>query len=423
LGWPRFAYEQVEVLVEISMIKRMNFEGSLEEEPIRYMYGFLESYSKPAKQSSYSRANIAFDCVDADAFDDGRVDDRASPDFLSIVRVMTTPRRLRALFDVSEPIAEGQWFYIGLSVNAGKPRAWRLAAESSYGGAVGNYNLVQFKRINEPDDIKEAVDRKPLERLRAWCKVTPSTQQNLILQVPPRLHVRVMDVGHASSSAVHMEKNGSSPIVGYYDVGGPIFFHHHTFPAAFNEIWRIPEQGFVALSHWDFDHYSLAVTRMKGLQRLQWYAPEQTVGPNAARLQTLLGSRLRLLTSPTFQIAPNLQMWRGTAAPADRNNSGYVLTVAHASGAILLTGDVEYNAIPPAAKTNLIALGVTHHGGNGAGTPPPPMTSGGSAAVSFGLPNHYGHPDLKNIAAHASLGWNVTSTFTSPTQRGDVWLP
>jgi beta-lactamase superfamily II metal-dependent hydrolase len=337
---------------------------------------------------------------------------------------MTTPRRLRNLFDVSDPIEEGQWFRIGLAIKAGKPRAWSLAAEANYDRTVNNYNVVKFERIDKPGNLKEAKSNELLlERLRAWCTVVPPAQQDLILQVPPDLHVRVMDVGHASSSALHMAEERSSSIVGYYDVGGPIFFHHHTFPPSFNEAWMVPPRGFVILSHWDFDHYSLAVTRLKVLQRLHWYAPAQTVGPNAARLQVLLGARLRLLTAPTFQIAPNLQMWKGTAPPSDRNNSGYVLTVAHARGTILLTGDVEYDAIPAAAKLDLIALGITHHGGGGSGSPPAPLSSFGSAAVSFGLPNHYGHPDTENISAHTSVGWNVTSTFTSPTQRGDVWLP
>lgn len=116
-------------------------------------------------------------------------------------------------------------------------------------------------------------------------------------------------------------------------------------------------------------------------------------------------------------------MWKGTGHHSDRNNSGYVLTVVNDKGRTLLTGDVSYDSIPGAAKANLAALGVTHHGGSGAGTPPTPVNRTGAAAVSFGFPNRYHHPSVLEIAAHGSIGWDVKPTYVDSKNRGDIWLP
>ena len=105
----------------------------------------------------------------------------------------------------------------------------------------------------------------------------------------------MIDVGHANCAAIHVAQDPNSAIIGYYDVGAPVFFHRKTFPKAFVEEKRVPNSGFVVLSHWDFDHYALAVTKLKSLQALKWYAPNQAVGPNAARLQSILGNNLRFI--------------------------------------------------------------------------------------------------------------------------------
>lgn len=348
---------------------------------LRVGYGFVESFSKPYDASSYSRVNIVLDVVDAKAFDANIVGDR-SPQHLSMVRVMTTQKRLENLFDVNSPIAEGDWFHIWLGVFPGMPRAWVLEARDDYGGNVVSLNLIGLSRIGSENSSGPTEFNSRLGALRAWCRVNsqPAKTSAMVTDATD-FHVRVADVGHASFSAIHLAPDPASKIVGYFDVGGPVWFHHHTFPKAFKDHILISSDGFVALSHWDFDHYSLAVTKMKGLQNLTWYAPEQLVGPNAARLQVLLGARLNFVNTPTYQISRGLKMWQGSGAPNDRNNSGYVFTVQNRAGRTLLTGDVAYDCIPTAAKVNLAALGVTHHGGSGGGSPPTPMAGTGPAAV------------------------------------------
>lgn len=394
-----------------------------EVEELRSGYGFIESFSKPNDASPYSRINIVFDVIDAKAFDSNITEDR-SPAHLSIVRVMTTQKRLQQLFDISASIIEGDWFRIRLGVHRGMPRAWVLEASDDYGGDVIALNLIGLSRVSGAGpSVEVALDSK-LGALRAWCKIEGRVAAaTAIITDATNLHVRIVDVGHASLSAIHVAPDCASKIVGYFDVGGPVYFHHRTFPKKFKDDGLIPRNGFVALSHWDFDHYSLAVTKMKRLQNLTWYAPEQPVGPNAARLQVLLGTRLNFVHAPTYQISGRVMMWRGSGAPEDRNNSGYVLTVKNGAGVTLLTGDMAYDCIPAGAKTNLLGLGITHHGGSGAGSAPPPFAGSGVAAISFGLPNRYHHPNWTDIAKHTHLGWNVQPTYLTATTRGDVWLP
>jgi beta-lactamase superfamily II metal-dependent hydrolase len=232
----------------------------------------------------------------------------------------------------------------------------------------------------------------------------------------------MIDVGHANCAAIHVARSADSRIIGYYDVGAPIFFHHGTFPKAFLEQRRIPDDGFVILSHWDFDHYALAVTRLKDLQELQWYAPNQSVGPNAARLQSQLGGRLHFIDAKQVPILSNLRLWKGLGPILDRNSSGYVLRATRGNDSALLTGDVSYEAIEPAAKSRLMALGITHHGGKGSANPPQPHGEG-HAVVSYGLPNRYGHPSEQHLKAHEAAGWKVRRTAgDSIFARGDIWL-
>lgn len=388
-------------------------------ESTRHVYGFVESFSKPLEASNYSRLNIVLDAVDAVAFDNGLAADRGI-EHLSFVRIMTTFKRLQDAFNVAPDIKEGDWFRATLGVRPGRPRAWVLEAKNDYGETAERINLLALQRMGGSGP-GESTAR--LDNLRAWCKNAANPLPQTVVDLPHQLYVRVLDVGHASCSAIHIERRAISKIVGYFDVGSPIFFHSGTFPKSFKDSTSVPKEGFVALSHWDFDHYSLAVSKVKSLQGLVWYAPDQPVGPNAARLQKLLGRRLHLLDSSTFDISSALKMWRGTGAAGDRNNSGYVLTVENVNGKALLTGDVAYGSIPPGAKAGVTALGITHHGGSGAGSPPAPISFGATAAVSYGIPNHYNHPSSVDIDAHTSVGWRVHPTYVKSNSRGDVWLP
>jgi hypothetical protein len=391
-------------------------------------YAFVDIISKPSGEGAnpYQRLDIVLDVFFEPALDSDR-DAMLNPDNLGIVRIMSTLNRLQSLFPVEE-IIEGAWFSVTFQSKEGNPPAWILGATDDYNGPIKRTNLVGMEPLPMKNSWGPKIFPYSYRATQLRQLEQEQTTQDLGLNVLPcspdgNYSVRVVDVGHANFSAIHSSRElNPTSIVGYFDVGGPVFFHHHSFPDVFHENKRVPSQGFVALSHWDFDHYSLAVTKLKSLQKLSWFAPDQPVGPNAARLQHQLGENLTLITQPSFQITKGLDLWKGSGSAADRNNSGYVLTVSGQTTKLLLTGDVDYDRIPTQAKSNLSGLSITHHGGSGSGTPPLPMNGQGMAAVSYGIPNRYHHPDEDNLQRHDAVGWTVQPTFVTKTQRGDVWL-
>ena len=317
-------------------------------------YAFVDTVSKPNdRASSYQRLNIVLDVISASAFQSDKGIAR-DPKDLSIIRIMSTLSRLQSHFSL-DGIAEGEWFEVIFQYREGEPLAWVLDAANDYSGPIRKTNLVGFKPLSmRQPGSPEAILLSDLLELCSPARKKPTQNlQNIIIPSRPNQNffVRVVD-GQASFSAIHSSRSPDSNIVGYFDVGGPAFFHHHTFPKVFNESTRVPDAGFVALSHWDFDHFSLALTKLKALQQLMWYAPDQNVGPNAARLQSLLGGRLTLLVQPSFQIARGLQLWKGNGSVTDRNASGYVLTVSGQETKALLTGDIPYAMIPANVKNN-----------------------------------------------------------------------
>jgi beta-lactamase superfamily II metal-dependent hydrolase len=392
----------------------------------RRVYGFLEGVARPSGSSNYARMDLVLDSVDATHFDGSELQIK-DPENLSIVRILTTQKRISELFGVGTDITEGSWFNITLARKQGHPLAWVLDATGDYGGAPVRTNVIGLEKLADPSHPKVFSQEPALvTQLRTWCMVNLHSKvpNSVIVAVPPASDpcIRMIDVGHANCAAIHVTRSPDSRTLGYYDVGSPVFFHGRTFPKNFVEHGRVPKTGFVILSHWDFDHYSLAVTRLKSLQALQWYAPDQSVGPNAARLQAILGGRLHVIDATHVAILPSLNLWKGQGALSDRNNSGYVLKATRGQRSALLTGDVGYEAIPPAVKTGLTDLGVTHHGGNGSANPPS-ARGDGHAVVSYGFPNRYGHPNETNLAAHLSAGWAVTRTAGDGVQsRGDAWL-
>lgn len=385
----------------------------------RRIYGFVESIEPPIPNNNYSRFALMLDAVDAASFD-------ASPSALPqknnllIVRVISTPQRIFDLFNIELP-QEGKWLELTLGRREGLPPAWVLNANDDYGGQVERTNVIAAQALpaagEEPDNPHNLV-----ARLEDSCTVKRKKTKTIknVRAASSRVHIRMLDVGHASCAAIHIDRDSNSTIIGYFDTGAPVFFHRKTFPRFFTERPRVPDSGFVILSHWDFDHYALAVSRLKELQQLNWYAPQQKVGPNASAFQRKLGARLRFISRRIVKISNGLLLRRGTAPTTDRNNSGYALCLKQEREKILLTGDIGYEHIAPSLKSDLTGLSIPHHGGNGSARPP---NGSGIAAVSYGSPNRYRHPNELNLAAHTSAGWTVKRTAAhGPSSRGDRWL-
>src|ERR1700676_405737 len=177
--------------------------------------------------------DLVLDAVDAESFDAGATHDRAV-EYLAIVRILTTFKRLSELFGVGTELVEGSWCEVQLGPKPGNPPAWILDAAADYIGPAIRTNVIDLKPMGSPP-YSTTLPRK----LDAWCAVesNPSISDRVYVASPPpsslSLHIRMIDVGHANCAAIHVARNADSRIIGYYDVGAPVFFHRRTFPKAF----------------------------------------------------------------------------------------------------------------------------------------------------------------------------------------------
>ena len=399
------------------MVKRRRKPPDAPDGEKRRFYAFVESVGdiKPVLDHPRARFSFILDAVAADAFDDkpDAIRERAN---ISVIRVQTTPGRLASMlrmgggFASPEKIEEGQWLEITLQKGAkGNPRAWIFSPEIDFATRITS-NLVAARVLNPEDSRTQSLAdgcRLPDRRLVSGEDVAGLIQP---FMGDPRLRIEALDVGQAACVAFHC----CGRCVGYFDVGAPMHFNGKSFPARFDH--RFARNGFVLLSHWDYDHFALA-RKQPALKSLDWYAPNQPVGPATARFQASLGARLNFITGEAHSGA--VWLARGLSAnPKDRNGSGYVLRLDLEDGALLLTGDADYCHIPAAMKTNLRALTAPHHTG-GKSNPPSPAR-GGLAVASYGLPNCYHHPDEAQLERHRQARWTVVRmAATQLRQRGD----
>jgi hypothetical protein len=297
-----------------------------------------------------------------------------------------------------------------------QPRAWQLPLADNY-VPQRPMNVVGINPLTESSEI--------VGRLEAACVVPRARSVETahllatLLSTDARRDLRItaLDVGQAAC-VVFFE--GNRPF-GYFDVGAPMFFNQRSFPKQFGH--QPATHGFVILSHWDFDHFALAL-RYPELKKLQWFAPNQPVGPNTALFQKSLGSNLNFISNDIDVGALALKRCSGTSA-RDRNSTGYALRVNLRGAGILLPGDADYRWVPPAIANSVNRIMVPHHGAAGS---PPPSPSGGNnpvAIVSYGIPNTYRHPNEDQIDAHRRAGWRIrrTAAYGNPTRpRGNRTL-
>ena len=221
--------------------------------------------------------------------------------------------------------------------------------------------------------------------------------------------IRILDAGQAHCAEIY-DRSTPGEVLGYFDVGKPISFLAATWPAP-APVLHVPKQGFVFISHWDYDHYSMALAFAPSLQNLSWIAPiPVSPGPTVAALIKKLGASIALTNSPQISPGAGLELHKGLGPLSDRNKSGYVLRASLPCGDVLLSGDVDYQFILPAVKNELKGVLAPHHGANLVGAPPLPAGGVGEVVFSFGDPNKYGHPHPSAIASYAGLGWTLVAT-------------
>jgi beta-lactamase superfamily II metal-dependent hydrolase len=263
-------------------------------------------------------------------------------------------------------------------------------------------NVVGITRLDDSAEIVERLE-KACVAPDAGHLETPDLLGALLSTIEKSdLRVTALDVGQASSVAF---SNGSRPF-GYFDVGAPMFFNQRSFPKRLDHVPATA--GFVILSHWDFDHFALAFQKPE-LKQLQWFAPEQPVGPNTAQFQRSLGSRLTFASSDLNVGAMLMRRCTGTSV-RDRNSTGYALRIDLDDAGILLPGDADYRWIQPAIANDVNRIMIPHHGGTGSPPPSPGAGENPTAVVSYGIPNTYRHPNEDQIEAHRRAGWRIRRT-------------
>lgn len=335
---------------------------------------------------------------------------------------------------------EGRWVRLRVAATGGGPRCelegpYQVLTERDGDGDGARINggaLLRQARLRWGRLATAAEER----RLQLACSVDPAAgaprpARTCLGGIPSR--IRIVDAGQAHCAELY-DNTTPGKVLGYFDVGKPLSFAAASWPKP-PPVLSIPEEGYVVLSHWDYDHYSMAITFAPALLALEWTAPVPVgTGPTVRALVTKLGAALNYVSGASATPRPGLTLHRGLGAASDRNNSGYALRITLSLGDVLLAGDVDYSYLPLAALSELKGVLVPHHGGKIVGPPPAPLGGTGRAVLSFGWPNKYSHPDSSAMASHIAAGWSLVATNwtahaalspltgTSTVTRGDFWF-
>ena len=385
-------------------------------EPSHY-YGLIEDVIDAVDGNNFSRSHLLLDCVFAHRFDDGGNNALTEPSALSLVRAMSTTKKWHRVFGTTE-FAKGDWVALTIDDDGNAPRAWELPASNGY-TAGPSRSLRSITRLGDGSEPARADASASLAfRLASGSdSALPHSRNMPIENFVARLgssgdasfEFIALDVGQASATLIR--RNGRA--IGLFDAGAPVWFNKGSIAPRFVPP-AIPG-GFIFLSHWDFDHFDLGRRHMP-YRDLDWFAPVQPVGPNTAKFQTELGSKLTFVTGATS--SAGFTFAQGTAPdPKDRNGSGYQLRYEKDGRALLLTGDSDYNCIRTQMLSGLTAVTIPHHAGRGT-APPLPQWPAARAVASYGVPNSYRHPDGRTLSEHRNRGWDVVSTAAGQLPRG-----
>ncbi|NYF33817.1 hypothetical protein [Sphingopyxis sp. JAI108] len=392
-------------------------DGKKGRDPRRY-YGIIEDKIE-AEGSGGLRSSLLIDCVDADRFETSAraIDD---PSALALVRAMTTDHVWSDRLNAGN-VMKGDWVEFQLDDEGEAPLAWEMIAAEDYRRGPKR-SLRTIRRVGragstyrpDRDDflVKSLHEASNSERGRHQRIQLTDISGRIDGDPREQINIVVLDVGQAGAVLI---RRGQRPIA-LFDVGAPLWFNKGSValgmtPPALGD-------GFIFLSHWDFDHFDMG-RRHSPYHAHDWFAPDQPVSPNTAFFQKKLGARLTFVDG-SLAIG-GFCFRRGTASdPLDRNNSGYQLRYDHQGDAVLLTGDADYDFIDPAMLAGTTHLLLPHHGGKGSA--PPQAAGARHAVVSYGLPNHYRHPNMAQMTAHRAARWRVLPTAPCHIDRGNRML-
>lgn len=365
----------------------------------------LENDRRIIKNIDRRLVNLIFDARPIEGFS---LDGEDAIEDLTYVRVITTVRKFKQYARASE-IVEGRWYALELYQNGKGPRAW--TSDMSVRQSSFRWSLTRAQALEEASAGFQSLVQDPsvVEKLKQKYFIKASRLNNKQRALPSFSigSVVAIDVGQASCIAICSPEGEAH---GFFDVGYPINSNAKSAPAGI----KLPPTApncFVLLSHWDYDHYSLAF-RQEELKNLVWYAPGNLgVGPRAYKLSKEIRS-LNAIAYGGSLTHPSLEIGWGTGPISNRNSSGICCLVRQGKRSILLTADVSYSNIPSLLLHNLDALSVPHHGGRSESAIPIPKAASkqANAVVCGGKPNRYQHPCENYLMEHAKKGWKVSIT-------------
>lgn len=345
-------------------------------------------------------------------------------------------------------ISEGDWYLITLDSTA--PNAidslWDTITGHTGGGAGG---LTAFQPIKMIGSVISATLQNLLKTLFTVTSYFGlSTLENWLKPTKPVAGARgigVMHVGIASCNLVY--DAGGNPLV-YFDVGLPNGQFQDTVPRTINPANGQPNNPYnpgpatdnnpiVILSHWHYDHYSMALlsTNLAALRGLRWLLPS---GSTAASGHHLAGNIPGRMVFPL--LFPGLQMSGFFLYPAqglEINNNGIVMVVdvdyglpnPSAHRLALLPGDATYQYFATGViMPHLEWLVAVHHGSNtglNLSEITPPTSAPGKIAYSYGIrpaqTYPHGLPSILAIHKYKARNWTTeASTAETKPRSGTI---
>lgn len=245
-----------------------------------------------------------------------------------------------------------------------------------------------FKRASIPGNDMKSIIRKLLEsKLPTPLSNTiiPESHHSIDERITNTLNtalgdrtvqeIRLHNVGQASCASL-LDKQANTMV--YYDFGYGCGTHTREQANHINSniLGSLKESDVIILSHWDFDHYKLAISKnletLKKRKRapfphqLIWIAPEtKKQGPTLTRLKQSLQ---RLISWPNSGLenitVQNIKLVKAAGSARSPNNSGICLLLhADKKPWLLHPADASYFYIPrnPDFSGEITALVATHH--------------------------------------------------------------
>ena len=202
--------------------------GIAKEKRRRY-YAFVEGVVPQVPENNRSRETLMLDCVDADAFESSPAIALENDESLSLVRVLSTRRRLSEDFGLPL-VGEGQWLEMTLAQERGAPRAWTMPAAAQF-ASEERTNVRSIAVLPGPGDGSPAA--RMSAALQKACDLPdkkygpgrPGFTASLELSTGSNFEIRAVDVGQASCTVFLVD---GKPI-GYFDVGAPLWRNQKSF--------------------------------------------------------------------------------------------------------------------------------------------------------------------------------------------------